>query len=47
MTTKYDYEIIPSKVDLMKFGENYLTPFVELLILTEKIEKGIFAKPNK
>lgn len=47
VTTKYDYEIIPSKVDLMKFGENYLTPFVELLILTEKIEKGIFAKPNK
>lgn len=47
VTTKYNYEIMSSKVDLIKFGETYLTPFVELLILTEKIEKGIFAKPNE
>lgn len=33
-------------IDLRKFAETYITPFVELLILTEKIEKGMFAKPN-
>ncbi len=46
VTTKYDYSIMNTEVELLKFGETHLTPFVELLILTEKIEKGIFAKPN-
>ena len=35
-----------TKLDLEKFGETYITPFVELLILVEKIEKGIFVKPE-
>ena len=35
-----------TEVELLKFSETYLTPFVELLILTEKIEKGMFVKPN-
>lgn len=46
VTTKYDYSIMNTEVELLKFSETHLTPFVELLILTEKIEKGIFAKPN-
>ena len=33
-------------VDLMRFSETHLTPFIELLILTDKIEKGMFVKPN-
>lgn len=45
VTTKYDYKIMETDVELKKFGEIYLTPFVELFILIEKIEKGIFAKP--
>lgn len=46
VTTKYDYIIMDTEVELLKFSETYLTPFVELLILTEKIEKGMFVKPN-
>lgn len=47
ITTKYKYTIMETDIDLKKFSETYLTPFVELLILTEKIEKGLFARPNK
>lgn len=46
VTAKYNYSIMDTEVELLKFSETHLTPFVELLILTEKIEKGIFAKPN-
>lgn len=46
VTAKYDYSIMDTEVELLKFSETHLTPFIELLILTEKIEKGIFAKPN-
>lgn len=46
ITTKYNYSIMKTNLDLEKFGETYITPFVELLILVEKIEKGIFVKPE-
>lgn len=46
VTTKYGCKIMETEVDLKKFGETYITPFVELLILVEKIQKGIFIKPN-
>lgn len=46
VTTKYDYTIMNTDVELKKFSETYLTPFVELLVLIEKIEKGLFVKPN-
>lgn len=46
VTAKYNYSIMDTEIELLKFSETHLTPFVELLILTEKIEKGIFAKPN-
>lgn len=46
VTTKYGRIIMKTDIDLRKFAETYITPFVELLILTEKIEKGMFAKPN-
>lgn len=47
VTTKYNYVIMETDVELKKFSETYLTPFAELIILTEKIEKGLFAKPQK
>lgn len=46
VTTKYGCKIMDSEVDLKKFGETYITPFVELIILVEKIQKGIFIKPD-
>lgn len=46
VTTKYGYKIMDTDVELQKFGETYITPFVELLILVEKIQKGLFIKPN-
>ncbi len=46
ITTKYNYIIMNTDVELKKFSETYITPFVELLVLIEKIEKGLFVKPN-
>ena len=46
VTTKYGHKIMDSEIDLRIFGETYITPFVELLILVEKIQKGLFMKPN-
>ncbi len=46
VTTKYGCIIMKTDIDLKKFGETYITPFIELLILAEKIEKGMFVKPN-
>jgi hypothetical protein len=46
VTTKYDFKIMDTETDLKKFSEVYITPFVELLILSEKIQKGLFMKPN-
>ena len=46
ITTKYNCKIMESDIDLKKFGETYITPFVELLILVDKIQKGLFIKPK-
>lgn len=46
VTTKYKYTIMNTEVELKKFSETYLTPFVELFVLIEKIEKGLFVKLN-
>ena len=46
VTTKYNYIIMDTEIQLKRFSETYITPFVELLILVEKIEKGLFVKPN-
>lgn len=46
ITAKYNYQIMPSDVDLKKFSETYVTPFVEMFILIEKIQKGLFIKPS-
>lgn len=46
VTTKHNYKIMNSNVELEKFSETYLTPFIELLILVEKIKKGLFVKPK-
>lgn len=47
ITTKYGYKIMETEIDLKKFGETYITPFVELLILVEKVQKGLFMTPNR
>lgn len=44
VTAKYNYKIMNTEVELQKFGETYITPFVELLVLVEKIQKGLFIK---
>lgn len=46
ITTKYGCKIMETDVELVKFGETYITPFVELLVLVDKIQKGMFIKPN-
>lgn len=46
VTTKYGCKIMGTEVELKKFGETYITPFIELLVLVEKIQKGIFIKPD-
>lgn len=46
VTTKYGHKIMDSEIDLRIFGENYITPFVELLILVEKLQKGLYMKPS-
>lgn len=46
VTAKHDYKIMNTDLELKKFSESYITPFVELLVLIEKIEKGMFVKPN-
>jgi len=45
VTTKYNYKIMNTDVELKKFSETYITPFVDLIILVDKIEKGLFVKP--
>lgn len=47
ITTKHDYKIMDTEIELQKFSETYITPFAELLVLVEKIGKGIFVKPTK
>lgn len=46
ITTKHDYKIMNTDVELEKFSETYMTPFIELLVLAEKVKKGIFVKPK-
>ncbi len=45
ITTKYSTKIMDTEVKLRSFSESYVTPFVELLILVEKIQKGLFTQP--
>lgn len=47
IVAKYNLVIMNTDVELKKFGETYMTPFAELFVLAEKIEKGIFVKPIK
>lgn len=46
IVAKYSYKIMDSKVELGKFSESYVTPFVEMLTLIEKIQKGLFSTPK-
>ncbi len=47
IVTKYDYVIVGDKVGLQSFAENKLIPFSNLIVLIEKISKGLYAKPIK
>lgn len=41
VTTKYTYTIMNTEVELKKFGETYLTPFVELFVLKRTVRNPI------
>lgn len=45
--TRYDNTIMNSESELKDFIESYVTPYINLLILSDKIKKGLFSKPNK
>lgn len=47
ITTKYSVQIMDTEVKLRSFSETYVTPFVQLLILVEKIQKGLFIQPRQ
>ena len=47
IVTKYGYVIVEDKVGLKTFAESNLIPFSNLIVLIDKIGKGLYAKPIK
>lgn len=47
VVTKYDYVIIDDKIGLRSFAESNIIPFSNLIVLINKINKGLYAKPMK
>ncbi len=45
--TKYNYIIINDKAGLRHFAESNLIPFSNLIVLIDKISKGLYARPQK
>lgn len=44
ITAKHNYIIMDSEDELKLFSRTFVTPFTELIMLAEKIQKGLFAK---
>ncbi len=44
--TKHGYKIIDDKEGLREFAESSLIPFSNLMVLIDKINKGLYAKPE-
>jgi hypothetical protein len=47
IVTKHGYVIIDDKVGLKSYAESNLIPFSNLIVLIDKIGKGLYAKPMK
>ena len=47
IVTKYGYVIVEDKVGLKTFAESNLIPFSNLIVLIDKIGKGLYVKPIK
>lgn len=46
VVTKYDYIIESERVDLLKFVEEKLIPYSNLIVLVDKINKGLYVNPQ-
>lgn len=47
IVTKYNYIIEEDPVELRKFAEQNIIPFSNMILLIDKINKGLCAKPNE
>lgn len=45
IVTKYDYIIEQSKIELLKFAEENIIPFSNLIVLVDKISKSLYMNP--
>lgn len=45
IVTKNDYVILENKKDLQEFGEKYVIPYTDFILLAHKIQKSLFSKP--
>jgi len=46
IVTKYDYIIEKDKIALLKFTEENILPFSNLIVLVDKINKGLYLNPG-
>lgn len=46
VVTKYDYIIESDRVALLKFAEEYIIPYSNLIVLADKINKGLYINPG-
>lgn len=44
--TKHGYIIEEDSIELRKFAEEYMIPFSNMILLIDKIEKGLYSKPS-
>lgn len=47
IVTKYDYIIEENPIALRKFAEENILPFSNMILLVDKINKGLYVKPNE
>lgn len=45
VVTKYEYIIEKDRVSLEKFATDFIIPYINLIILIDKINKGLYVKP--
>lgn len=47
IVTKYDYIIESERISLLKFAEEKIIPYSNLIVLVDKINKGLYVNPEK
>lgn len=47
IVTKYNYTIEKNKIELIKFAEENIIPFSNLIVLVDKIGKGLYTNPGE